>query len=414
MLWCFHISHWPNGLCRFGNDKCDKIALEANNNVFVISSNTRCAGAQFQQLHDFIPSSFKTGRHSQWWSSTLHLMHLWAQLHRQSLFGICASKSGSCWINISSCWPSAVWLQLLLHPYQLIVDCYNLFSCNGAVVLRMCWHVTTMVAITIIVIVKWHWRMDVFNGLTMLIVALSVMLAICSCVTRTMQFSGSTSLVPEVLCTFQHQLYGKCDVTTAFLPHQCQSLAQGLIIVMTLVTNVASSCGALGTPKIGSNQCWNVISLSLWVSLPLAIGSVINHSGRMMSWHCTLHMQGIDWWCSMHISILICTSFYTLWKRIESFNEYYLIIYWMILLLLSEVSNSNILLIASLNVIDSKNSWSLYRATLLLLLLTINNRPTRLVIMVWHSWHDLAFQVFGNAFVEDKSIGWCCHNNAGQ
>ncbi len=110
------------------------------------------------------PSSFKTGRHSQWWSSTLHLMHLWAQLHRQSLFGICGSKSRSCWMNLSSPWPTTVWLQFLLCQYQLIVACCNLFSCNGAVVLCMCWHVTIIVAIMVIVIVKWHWHLDALNG----------------------------------------------------------------------------------------------------------------------------------------------------------------------------------------------------------------------------------------------------------
>ncbi len=102
------------------------------------------------------PSSFKTGRHSQWWLSTLHLMHSWAQLHRQSLFGICASKSGSCWMNLSSLWPTTVWLELLLHQYQLIVACCNLFTCNGSVVLCVCWNVTIIAAIKVIVIVKWH------------------------------------------------------------------------------------------------------------------------------------------------------------------------------------------------------------------------------------------------------------------
>ncbi len=100
------------------------------------------------------PSSFKTGRHSQWWLSMLHLMHSWAQLHRQSLFGICAGKSRSYWMNLSSGWPTTVLLQILLCPYQLTVDCCNLFSCNGAVVLWVCWHVTIIMAITVIVIFK--------------------------------------------------------------------------------------------------------------------------------------------------------------------------------------------------------------------------------------------------------------------
>ncbi len=147
-------------------------------------------------------------------------MHSWAQLHRQSLFGICASKSGSCWMNLSSCWQTTVWLQLLLHQYQLIVACCNLFSCNGALVLCVCWHVTIIVAIAVIVIIKWHWRLDTFNGITTLILALGVTLGIRSCVTKTAQISRCTRLAPEVLCMFRHQLCVAGDVTAAFLPHQ--------------------------------------------------------------------------------------------------------------------------------------------------------------------------------------------------
>jgi hypothetical protein len=135
-------------------------------------------------------------------------------------FGIYASKSGSCWMNLSSRWPTTVWLQLLLHQYQLIVSGCNLFCCNEAVVLCVCWHVTIIVAITVIVIVKWHWHLDAFNGITTLIVALGGTLGVCSCVTRTTQISGCTRLVLEVLCTFRHQLCVERDVTAAFLPHQ--------------------------------------------------------------------------------------------------------------------------------------------------------------------------------------------------
>ncbi len=72
-------------------------------------------------------------------------------------------------MNLSSGWPTTVRLQLLLCQYQLIVASCNLFSCNGAVVLCMCWHVTIIVAITVIVIVKvalafgciqWHNKVD--------------------------------------------------------------------------------------------------------------------------------------------------------------------------------------------------------------------------------------------------------------
>ncbi len=127
-----------------------------------------------------------------------------------------------CCMNLSSCWPTKVWLQLLLRQYQLIVACCNLFSCNGAVVLCVCWHLTIIVAITVIVIIKWHWRLglDAFNCIATLIVALGVMLGICPCVTRTTQISDSTRLVKEIFCMFRHQLCMEHDVTAAFLPQQ--------------------------------------------------------------------------------------------------------------------------------------------------------------------------------------------------
>ncbi len=81
---------------------------------------------------------------------------------------------------------------------------------------------------------------------------------------------------------------------------------------------------------------------------------------------------------------------YTLWKRIESFNEYYLIFYWMLLLLLSEVYNTTIFLMVSLNGIDGKNRWSSYTATLLSLILATNNRPIWFVLMAWNCWCGLA------------------------
>ncbi len=71
---------------------------------------SRVQNAGTQCLQDLIPSSFKAGRHSYWWLSILHLMHSWAQMHRQSLFGMCASKSESCWMILSSSWPTTIWL----------------------------------------------------------------------------------------------------------------------------------------------------------------------------------------------------------------------------------------------------------------------------------------------------------------
>jgi hypothetical protein len=117
------------------------------------------------------------------------------------------------------------------------------------------------VAITVIMIVKCHWHLDTFNGITTLIVALGVMLGNCSCVTRMTQISGGTSLVPEVLCTFRHQLYVEPDITAAFLPHQeGQPLAQGLIVVMILVTNVAFILW-----QFGHSQDWWHLMLTWFV-----------------------------------------------------------------------------------------------------------------------------------------------------
>ncbi len=68
----------------------------------------------------------------------------------------------------------------------------------------------------------------------------------------------------------------------------------------------------------------------------------------------------------------------------------------MLLLLLSEVNNTTIFLMALLNVIDGKNRWSSYMVTLLSLLLAIDKRPTRFVVMAWYLWRDLASRVFGD------------------
>ncbi len=57
------------------------------------------------------------------------------------------------------------------QPYSCLLQ-----SIQVQWVLRVCWHVAIIVAITVIVIVEWHWRLDVFNGITTLIVALDVTL----------------------------------------------------------------------------------------------------------------------------------------------------------------------------------------------------------------------------------------------
>ncbi len=149
---------------------------------------------------------------------------------------------------------------------------------------------------------------------------------------------------------------------------------------------------ALWAFKIGGNQWRQNLSLSQWGASLLAIGSVSN-----LTRHCSC-------WCSMHKTMWVYTSFYTIWKRIESFNECYLIFYQMLLLLLSEVNNTTIFLMASLNAINRKNRWLLYTAPLLSLLLAIDKRPTPLVVMAWSHQHDLASCFFSSAVVEDKTL----------
>ncbi len=80
-----------------------------------------------------------------------------------------------------------------------------------------------------------------------------------------------------------------------------------------------------------------------------------------------------------------------------------------LLLLLLVVHNNTILLMVWLNAIGGKSSWLLYRATLLALLLAIDKRPTRFVVMAWNRKCDLMSQFFSNAVVEENTIGWYCH-----
>ncbi len=84
----------------------------------------------------------------------------------------------------------------------------------------------------------------------------------------------------------------------------------------------------------------------------------------------------------------------------------------MLLILLSEFNNSTIFLMASLNVIDGKNRWLLYTTMLLSFLLAVDNRPALFVIMAW-SVNVILHHGSSMTHVEDKTIGWHCHN-AGQ
>jgi hypothetical protein len=133
-------------------------------------------------------------------------------------------------------------------------------------------------------------------------------------------------------------------------------------------------------------------------------------------YHCFLWLEAWATWFGVAVVGALCTRqckyilFYILWKRIESFNEYYLMFYWMLLLLLSEVNNTAIVLMTSLNAINGKSRWLSSMATLLSLLLAIGKRPTQFVGMAWHPQRDLAPRFFNNALVEDKTIGCYCHN----
>ncbi len=245
LLWYFHFSHWPNRLCHLGDDKCKEVAREVNYNVFVISSNTRCAGTQCLQLHDILPLPLRQeGIHNDGRPHCIWCIH--GHSCTGSHFLAYVQVKVEFRMNLSSRWPTTVLLQLLLCPYQLIVACCNLFSCNGAVVLCMCWHVTIIMAIAVIMIIKWHWHLDALNGITTLIVALGVTLGICSCVTRTTQISGCTRLVPEVLCTSKHQLCIERDVMAALLPHKANLWYKGWLLWWLWSQTWLSSCGTLG------------------------------------------------------------------------------------------------------------------------------------------------------------------------
>ncbi len=119
----------------------------------------RCTWTQCLQLHDILPLPLRQeGIHNDGRPHCIWCIHGHSYIGSHFLT-ICVSKSGSCWMNQSSCWQTAAWLQFLLRQYLLIVDCCNLFSCNWAVVLCACWQVTIIVEITVIMIVKWDWQL---------------------------------------------------------------------------------------------------------------------------------------------------------------------------------------------------------------------------------------------------------------
>ncbi len=182
----------------------------------MISSNTRCTGTRCLQLHDILPLPLKQeGIHNDGCP--------------RCIWCICGHSCTG-----SHC------------QYQLIIAYCNLFSCNGAVVLCMCWHVTIIVAITVIMIVKWHWHLDAFNGITMLIIASGVTLGISSCVTRTMQISGCTKLVTEISARSDISCMGNLTSLLLFFPTKANLWYKGWLLWWRWSQTWLSSCGALG------------------------------------------------------------------------------------------------------------------------------------------------------------------------
>ncbi len=209
------------------------------------------------------------------------------------------------------------------------------------------------------------------------------MFSICSCMTRQCKSAVAQGLCRRSSAHLDISCMGNVTSLLLFFPTKAN---KGWLLWWLWSQTWLSSCGTLGF------QDWWQSMLTQFV-----IGSV-NNPTRFRS--C---------WCSMHTTMWVYTSFCTIWKSIESFNDIYLIFYWMLLLLLLEVNNTTIFLMASLNTIDGMNRWSLYAATLLSLLLAINNRLIWLVVMAWHPQRYLAPRVFGITLVEDKTILWYCH-----
>ncbi len=193
-------------------------------------------GSQLQRICDLIkyemrwdtmptatwhtPSSFKIGRHSQLWLSTLHLMHLWAQLHRQSLFWhMCKEKWKLLDESIillannslaSACTASISTYSYLLQSIHLqwgsslvrVLTCHNYCGNQG--------HCDCQVALAFGCI-QWPNNIDPCIGGH----ARHLLLH-----DKVTQISGSARLVQEVFCTFRHQLCIEHDITAALLPHQ--------------------------------------------------------------------------------------------------------------------------------------------------------------------------------------------------
>ncbi len=141
---------------------------------------------------------------------------------------------------------------------------------------------------------------------------------------------------------------------------------------MTLITNVAFLLWCFGLSRLvainvepichSASEYYGLLQLAVWTTW-LGVAVV----GALCTWQ--------------HEYILLLIH-YEKDRIIQWILSY--IFYWMLLLLLSVVNNTTIILMASLNTIDGKNRWLSYTATLLSLLLAIEHRPTRLVVIAWH------------------------------
>ncbi len=206
----------------------------------------RCAGTQCLQLHDTLPLPLRQeGIHNDGCPHCIWCIcgHRCTGSH---FFGICASKSGSCSMNLSSCWQTTVWLQLLLCQYQLIVACCNLFSCNGAVVLWVGWHITIIVEITVIVIVNRHWHLDAFNGLITIIILLGVMFGICSCMTRQFKSAVAQGLCQRSCARSDISCVGNVTSLLLFFPTKANLWYKVWSLWWSWSQMWVSSCGTLG------------------------------------------------------------------------------------------------------------------------------------------------------------------------
>jgi hypothetical protein len=148
-----------------------------------------------------------------------------------------------------------------------------------------------------------------------MIIALDVTLGICSCVTRTTQISGSTRLV------LGGPLHLQTLVVHGMWCHCCFSSPPSPTFGMRIDR----------FDDFGHKRGFHLVVL--W-ALPRLVAINVNTICHLASeYYCFLRLAA--WTAMLHFAdarcrllVLyahdkVCTSFYTLWRRVESFNEYY-------------------------------------------------------------------------------------------